>query len=206
MSRLYKNRNRVIKPSSNLSKILILLTLAGLVLSGFFYATLMYDLEKETPIEKVSKYPKTYAKNLGKSPDFFKKEYPNLFLTHDRFGNSVAHFPFENAKYSIWFVAESGTERAFRIKIDKSYEGLKEKDITNHFAKLYGRTVDVQCDHKTSSSTQHCRYKWWIRNAVSLDLYSRLTPNRPLTVSAVTTDTYLAGKYHRKVKGFLPRE
>jgi|GEM_PF-1830603 len=206
MASPYKVRNKPTKPSSDRSKILILLIFSSLVLSGFLYATLIHEPEQGATVQKASRFPDIYAKNLGKTPSYFKNKYPDLFLTHDRFGNSVAHFPFDDAKYSIWFITENKQERAFRIKIDKTYKNLSEKEITDHFAKLYGRTVDVQCDGKTSSSTQHCRYKWWVRNAVTLDLYSCFAQNKPVTLSAVTTDTYLAGKYHGKTKGFQQRE
>jgi len=183
---------------------LIFIALFATVILGFIYTIL---LEKETTRETSltgDDYAPIYVEDLGKSPEALKKKYPDLFLQKNRFGVLIGQHKMHDAQYTVWFVADSGEYKAFRLRAKKYHPALNETDVLRDFADRFSRPVDSTCDGQTTFAKQKCHYKWWVREKVSLDLYSRFHRKGGLTLSAITTDTYLGTKHFGQVKSVLP--
>lgn len=183
---------------------MLFITLFASVIAAFIYTVLIKkDPEREASLTG-DKYAPIYAEDLGQSPDALKKKYPDLFLQKNRFGVLVGQNKMHDAQYTIWFVADSGKHKAFRLQAKKYHPDLKESDVLHDFADRFSRPVDSSCDGQTTFAKQKCHYKWWVRDKVSLDLYSRFHREGGLTLSTVTTDTYLSTKHYNQVRSVLP--
>ncbi len=200
----YQVKHKPTRRTSDTTRFLVLTVLFSLIVGGFVYAFVLREPVNSQSKPAPSLYPPIHAEDLGKTPKALKKKYPDLFLANDRYGNQVARHKLDNAQYTIWFVAENGEKQAFRIKALKKLPALDEADMLAFFAKLYGRPFDGQCSGKSTYAENNCQYKWWVRKSISLDLFSRHTSKKSVTLSAVTTDTYLATKHHKAVKSVLP--
>lgn len=202
----YKVKHKPSKPKSNGGKLVVFLFLFTLLLGGFLYALLLKEPVKPQAEKAPSLYPHVRADDLGKTPGDLKEKYPSLFLTKNRDGLVIGQHKFKNASYIIWFVAENKDYVAFRIKASQTYNQLQEKDMLSYFGSLYGRPFDAACSGKTTAARQSCHYKWWVRDQVSLDVYTRQKSNQKINLDAITTDTYLMSKHHSAIRGLLPTQ
>ena len=206
MASPYRIKHKPSKRASSTLRVLLMLVFFGLVIIGFIYTFLIDTQEPKKQKTATPLYPAIHAEDLGKSPKDLKHKYPDLFLSNDRYGKLIGKHTLDGANYYIWFVAENKAYKAFRIKADKTYKKLEEKEVLQYFASLYGRPFDGQCNGKTTFAMDKCHFKWWVRKGVSLDLYSRYKSNKTMTLSAVTSDTYLMSKHHQKVRSVLPTQ
>lgn len=200
----YKIRHHPAKKRSHTGRAVILLAILSLLLGGFIYTVLLDNSKNVTQIEEDSLYPKIYAEDLGKSSENLKEKYPNLFLSKNRDGLLIGQHKLKDAQYIIWFVAENKDYIAFRIKASQTYDKLEEKAMLAYFARYFGRPFDAACQGKTTSATQSCHYKWWVRDGVSLDVYSRTRTDGRVILDAITTDTYLMAKHHNIIRSVIP--
>ncbi|MDV7340101.1 hypothetical protein RYZ26_10890 [Terasakiella sp. A23] len=181
-----------------------MLALFSLVLGGFIYAALLKDHINPSKKSHISPYPEIKVEDLGKRVDDLKRKYPDLLLTQNRDGWVVGRHKFEGAHYTVWFIAENKEFVAFRIKATQTYSHLKEKETLKFFGTLFGRPFDNYCKGKSTYAIESCHYKWWVRDAVSLDVYTRTKKDQSVVLDAITTDTYLTSKHHKIIRTFLP--
>jgi hypothetical protein len=180
---------------SRLSSALLLCTLA--------YTT-MGNVPHENPsLYKMNILEDSTAHGLGKTLEYFKNTYPDIYITHDALGNRMTHFPFQGDYYYIWFVPDNNQEIAFRIKIDRSYSHHVTDEITENFIQNYGAPIERKCNEQTLPS-QRCHYKWQTEKALSFDLYSNFDDDKVFQISSIVTDTVLATKYHQSIDALLP--
>ncbi len=202
----YKIKYKPGKRKSEGTRIVMLLMIASVVVTGFVYTFMHTEAKMVPPEETKSLYPTIKAEDLGKTARQLKQKYPALFLTTDRYGLLTGQHKLDGADHTIWFVAENKEYIAFRVKAKKTLKAAREREFLTHFGKLYGRAFDGQCQGKSTYALENCHYKWWVRKAVTLDLYSRFTDKTSLTLSAITTDTYLSSKHHHQVQAVLPTQ
>jgi hypothetical protein len=204
MASPYRVKHKPSKRTSNKIKTLGLVLIVATVFAAFLYAYLQYTPQTEPEKQIVSDFPNIHAEDLGKTPKELKSKYPELFFKTNHLGQLVASHTLDGAQYIIWFVSDHQVQRAFRVKAQKTYSTLGEKEILDHFGHLYSRPFDTSCTGKTTYSEEKCHFKWWVRKSVSLDVFTRLLPDQSTFLSAITTDTYLTSKFHEQIKSVLP--
>jgi len=133
---------------------------------------------------------------LGMNPEMVEKKHPNIDLTDLVRGEKIGTFKENGAKYTVWFVALNGAEKAYRIRYDQVLKGQTETDILENIGRRHGKPGTSDCA-KGSSNQRKCHFQWWPSGGIALDVIS-MTEKRagqPVTgVSMIATDTYLDGK------------
>lgn len=199
----YKVKNKPSPRPKHIGKAMVFFGIFTLVLTGFFLVH--YIPEQASGKGKFQEFsrPTVVVEDLGKTYEDLKRKYPALALKQDRLGRPVATHVMDGAHFVIWFIREGAQKKAFRIKADKPFQKATQDSVLNFFAQSYGRPIDGHCDSKSASKTQHCRYRWWLQDTISMDLYSKDDARDRLVLSTVLTNTYLAAKYHNETKGFV---
>jgi hypothetical protein len=206
MARPFPIKGKSTGNSKQLVRIVFFMSVITLVICGFIYTILLKEQPDDAPLTPKTKYLPIYAEDLGKTPKDIQARYPDLFLRTNRFGVMTGKQVINDAQYTIWFVKEDADYKAFRLQTKKIYSHLDEQEIANDFAKLYSRPVDSSCTGKSAYAQNKCHYKWWVRQNVTLDLYSRFMENDRVEIRAITSDSYLVSKHYQQVKSVLPTQ
>lgn len=139
--------------------------------------------------------------SLGMSPSQIKQQHPRLSVATSADGNKKAHYFLDNASYSIWFVKERGKDKAYRMRINKSFNDWTEKKIMAVMGRTYGRPATANCTGKQISNSHRCQFSYLGKDGIALGVNIRTIkgPNKgskvELTLDVI--DTVLEGKRRR---------
>lgn len=127
---------------------------------------------------------------------------PGTVVKQDRNGETVGLFQWEDAAHAVWFLDQGHGRQAYRIRYDKTFHTLSEREVLSHIAEKYGRPATSDCARLGAKPGTRCHFQWLAREGIFLDVYTRMTKQASggertdLTIIAV--DTYLEGKARRQ--------
>ncbi len=139
---------------------------------------------------------------LGMNPELVESKHPNLDLTSLVRGEKIAIFKADGARYTVWFVAINGREKAYRIRYDQIIKGKTESDIIEDMGRRHGKPGTSDCT-KGAPGERRCHFQWWPSGGISLNVLSTTEKRDGKQVTGVTiiaTDTYLDGKRIRNLQ------
>ena len=111
---------------------------------------------------------------LGMPRSAVEKRHPDLVLNRIFTGRTVGTFRAEGAAHTLWFTGAESRHKVYRMRIERTYEGLGEYEILARFGRRHGNPVITNCGRRIFASGQRCHYQWLTKGGVPLDVHSRV--------------------------------
>jgi len=135
---------------------------------------------------------------LGMTPDKVSRIHPGLSLTVVRTGGNLGTYVSKGGTYSVWFLDKQKGEKAYRIRYDQTFKNASETEILRRISSKYGHPATSECDGGVIAGARKCRYNWWAKGGVSLNVTIKETRAASGAVSTdfslTATDSYMEGK------------
>ncbi len=199
--RANSDRQRNAAQKKSIATLVILTALSTLAFVGFMlyqsgagstidWGKLLYD--KNKPVRDFQ----LGGIELGMSPEMVESKHPNMDLTSLVRGEKIATFESGGARYTVWFVAVNGRNKAYRIRNDRIIKGKTETDILEEIGRRHGKPGASDCT-KGAQDKRRCHFQWWPSGGIALNVMSTTErrAGQPVTsVTMIATDTYLDSK------------
>ncbi len=140
---------------------------------------------------------------LGMSPKQVQKMHPRLSVATSSNGSKRAHYFLDKATYTVWFMKDRGVEKAYRMRVDKTFNNWTEEKIMKVVGRTYGRPATSDCAGQRISNVHRCRFSYLGKDGVSLGINIRTLKSKSkgsrVEMSLSIIDTLLEGKRQRSL-------
>ena len=191
---------------NDLAMLLTLCLFAFLMLGGFVFVKMTPGVDfnfaalfslagvKEDPAYKLGNV------RLGTTLDILRKDFPNAYKAMSANGSVTMSFSDADGDYTVWYGEDGPTHLAYKVRQNYASQDASEDELVNSIAKRYGSPSISTCSKRSTDGARECRYSWWLRGELRLDMVTRNGMREAPSLTNVTmmaTDTRLEGQVQR---------
>ncbi|MEG3617981.1 hypothetical protein V5T82_05890 [Magnetovibrio sp. PR-2] len=191
---------------NDLTMLLMLCLFAFLMLGGFVFVKVTpgvdFNFAALFSMAGVKNDPAYQLGNvrLGTTLDILRKDFPNAYKAMSANGSVTMSFSDDDGDYTVWYGEDGPMHMAYKVRQNYNAQSVSEDELVNTVAKRYGRPSVSECSKRSTDGVRECRYSWWLRGELRLDMVTRLSQREAPGITQVTmmaTDTNMETQVRR---------
>lgn len=191
---------------NDLAMLITLCVFAFLMLGGFVFVKMTpgvdFNIAALFSMAGVKEDPAYQLGNvrLGTTLDVLRKDFPHAYKAMSANGSVTMSFSADDGDYTVWYGEDGPTHLAYKVRQNYAADPVSEDELINAVAKRYGAPSVSTCSKRTTDRARECRYSWWLRGELRLDMITRLGLREAPTTTHVTmmaTDTRMENQVRR---------
>ena len=200
---------------NDLAMLLVMCLFAFMMLGGFVFIKMtpgvdfnIASLFSMAGVKESSAYTLGNVR-LGTTLDVLRKDFPNAYKAMSANGSVTMSFTDDDGNYTVWYGEDGPTHLAYKVRQNYSSDEVSEDELVNTVAKRYGRPSVSTCSKRSTDGVRECRYSWWLRGELRLDMVTRLSLREAPTRTNITmmaTDTNMETQVLRANLGTTVRK